>query len=85
MATNSNWQRTEEMAKKHDQGSSTWLKLGNDGDKAVIVFLGEPIKANTTGCQLLFVAMGHVSFWLGSRRYTAKSGVPSEASPASSM
>jgi len=42
MATNSNWQRTEEMAKKHDQGSSTWLKLGNDGDKAVIVFLGEP-------------------------------------------
>jgi hypothetical protein len=41
MATNK-WQQTEEMAKKHDQGSSTWLKLGNDGDKAVVVFLGEP-------------------------------------------
>jgi len=42
MTPNSNWQRTEEMAKKHDLGSSTWLKLGSDGDKAVIVFLGEP-------------------------------------------
>ena len=41
MAANK-WQQTEEMAKKHDQGSSTWLKLGNDGDKAVVVFLGEP-------------------------------------------
>jgi hypothetical protein len=36
------WQQTEEMAKKHDQGGSLWLKLGNDGDKAVVVFLGEP-------------------------------------------
>ena len=36
------WQQTEEMAKKHDQNSSVWLKLQNDGDKAVIVFLGEP-------------------------------------------
>lgn len=36
------WQQTEEMAKKHDQGSSTWLKLAGDGDKAVVVFLGEP-------------------------------------------
>src|SRR3972149_4856193 len=36
------WQQTEEMAKKHDQGGSTWLKLQNDGDKAVIVFLSEP-------------------------------------------
>ncbi|MFZ5787282.1 MAG: hypothetical protein ACOY3Y_12640 [Acidobacteriota bacterium] len=41
MAANK-WQQTEDMAKKHDQGSSTWLKLGNDGDKAVVVFLGEP-------------------------------------------
>ena len=41
MTTNM-WQQTEEMAKKHDQGASTWLKLGNDGDKAVVVFLGEP-------------------------------------------
>jgi len=36
------WQQTEEMAKKHDQGGSLWLKLGNDGDKAAVVFLGEP-------------------------------------------
>jgi hypothetical protein len=39
---NSMWQQTEEMAKKHDQGGSLWLKLLNDGDKAVVVFLGEP-------------------------------------------
>ena len=41
MAT-SMWQQTEEMAKKHDQGGSLWLKLAADGDKAVVVFLGEP-------------------------------------------
>ena len=40
--TNSMWQHTEEMAKKHDQGGSLWLKLAGDGDKAVVVFLGEP-------------------------------------------
>ena len=40
--TNSMWQQTEEMAKKHDQGGSLWLKLAGDGDKAVVVFLGEP-------------------------------------------
>jgi len=42
MAPTSMWDRTEEMAKQHDQGGSTWLKLANDKDKAVIVFLGEP-------------------------------------------
>ncbi|WP_375757397.1 hypothetical protein [Corallococcus exercitus] len=26
----------------HDQGGSLWLKLAGDGDKAVVVFLGEP-------------------------------------------
>lgn len=36
------WDRTEEMAKRHDQGGSLWLKLANDGDRAVVVFLGEP-------------------------------------------
>jgi hypothetical protein len=35
------WQRTEEMAEKHEQGG-TWVKLAGDGDKAVVVFLGEP-------------------------------------------
>jgi len=41
MTTNM-WQQTEVLAKKHDLGSSTWLKLVNDGDKAVVVVLGEP-------------------------------------------
>ena len=36
------WQQTEEMAKKHEQGGSLWLKLANHGDKVVVVFLGEP-------------------------------------------
>ena len=42
MANNSMWDQTEQMAKQHDQGSGTWLKLPNDGDTAVVVFLGEP-------------------------------------------
>ena len=42
MAMTSMWDQTEEMAKRHDQGGSTWLKLADDGDKAVVVFLGEP-------------------------------------------
>ena len=41
MAT-SMWQQTEEMAKKHEQNGGLWLKLAGDGDKAVVVFLGEP-------------------------------------------
>lgn len=41
MATNM-WQRTEEMAKEHEQGGP-WLKLANDGDKTVVVFLGDPL------------------------------------------
>lgn len=41
MATNM-WEQTEEMAKKHDADSSTWLKLANDQDTAVVVFLGDP-------------------------------------------
>ena len=40
--TISMWQQTEEMAKKHDQSGSLWLKLAGDGDKAIVVFLGEP-------------------------------------------
>jgi len=42
MAGRSMWDQTEELAKKHDQAGGTWLKLANDGDKAVVVFLGEP-------------------------------------------
>jgi hypothetical protein len=36
------WKQTEEMAKQHEQGASSWLKLQNDNDRAVVVFLGEP-------------------------------------------
>jgi hypothetical protein len=36
------WKKTEEMAKRHEQGGSLWLKLASDGDKAIVVFLGEP-------------------------------------------
>ena len=44
MTTNTTnpWQQTEDLAKKHDQNSSTWLKFANDGDKAVVVILGDP-------------------------------------------
>lgn len=39
--TSNMWQQTEEMAKKQEQGGP-WLKLQNDGEKAVVVFLGGP-------------------------------------------
>lgn len=42
MTTTSMWDAATEMAKQHDQGSGHWLKLANDGDSAVVVFLGEP-------------------------------------------
>ncbi|MBI3184648.1 MAG: hypothetical protein HYZ28_21130 [Myxococcales bacterium] len=42
MAPSNMWQQTEELAKKHDQGGGQWVKLAGDGDKAVVVFLGEP-------------------------------------------
>jgi hypothetical protein len=36
------WDVADEMAKRHDQAGGSWLRLQNDGDKAVVVFLGEP-------------------------------------------
>lgn len=36
------WEQTEQLAKKHDQGGGLWLKLAGDGDKVVVVFLGDP-------------------------------------------
>jgi hypothetical protein len=36
------WDQTTELAKQHDQNAGVWLKLANDGDRAVVVFLGEP-------------------------------------------
>ncbi|MCA9558523.1 MAG: hypothetical protein KC583_08175 [Myxococcales bacterium] len=44
------WNELEEQAKRHEQGSSTWLKLADDGDKAVVVFLG-----NVYGREVAFV------------------------------
>lgn len=42
MEEKDDWQLAEDMAKKHEESSSLWLKLANDGDKAVVVFLGGP-------------------------------------------
>jgi hypothetical protein len=36
------WQQAEEMAKQHEQSGGLWLKLANDKDRVVVVFLGEP-------------------------------------------
>ncbi|RUO88967.1 hypothetical protein D7Y11_32805 [Corallococcus sp. AB018] len=41
MASNM-WEQTAAMAKQHEQQGGVWLKLVNDGDTAVVVFLGEP-------------------------------------------
>ena len=41
MASNM-WEQTAAMAKQHEQQGGAWLKLANDGDIAVVVFLGEP-------------------------------------------
>jgi hypothetical protein len=35
-----NWERAEQFS--HRESSSQWLKLANDGDRAVVVFVGEP-------------------------------------------
>ncbi len=35
-----NWERAEQFS--HRESSSQWLKMANDGDRAVVVFLGEP-------------------------------------------
>ncbi|MCP3104211.1 hypothetical protein LZ198_35645 [Myxococcus sp. K15C18031901] len=36
------WEQTAAMAKQHEQAGGSWLKLANDGDSAVVVFLGQP-------------------------------------------
>jgi hypothetical protein len=36
------WQQAEEMLKQHEQSAGLWLKLANDKDRAVVVFLGAP-------------------------------------------
>jgi hypothetical protein len=41
MASNM-WEMTAAMAKQHEQQGGAWLKLANDGDTVVVVFLGEP-------------------------------------------
>ncbi len=41
MAPNELWQQTESMMEQHSK-SNNWLKLKADGDKVVVVFLGNP-------------------------------------------
>jgi hypothetical protein len=41
--TQQDWKAAEELMKRHDQGGGAWLRLQNDGDKAVVVFLGPPL------------------------------------------
>lgn len=36
------WDQAEELAKRHEESGSIWLKLANDKDRAVVVFLGAP-------------------------------------------
>jgi len=37
------WEHIDELAKNDDQGGGgAWLRLANDGDKAVVVFVGDP-------------------------------------------
>jgi len=37
------WDQAEELAKQHEDSGSLWLKLVNDKDRAVVVFLGAPL------------------------------------------
>jgi hypothetical protein len=36
------WDQAEELAKQHEESGGLWLKLVNDKDRAVVVFLGAP-------------------------------------------
>ena len=36
------WEQAEELAKQHEESGGLWLKLVNDKDRAVVVFLGAP-------------------------------------------
>ena len=36
------WDKSKELADRHSEGAGPWLRLANDGDKAVGVFLGDP-------------------------------------------
>ncbi len=38
----SGWELSDELATQHEGGSSVFLKLTGDGDRAVVVFVGEP-------------------------------------------
>ena len=48
MAT-SMWQQTEEMAKKHDQGGSLWLKLAGEQTTGSAMPQGSPLSAGDLG------------------------------------
>lgn len=40
--TTTMWDHTEALSRQLDADTSTWLRLADDGDKATVVFLGEP-------------------------------------------
>lgn len=41
MSDNS-WDKSKQLADRHSEGAGPWLRLANDSDKAVGVFLGDP-------------------------------------------
>lgn len=41
MSENS-WEKSKNLADRHSEGAGPWLRLANDGDKTVGVFLGDP-------------------------------------------
>ncbi|WP_338869336.1 hypothetical protein [Myxococcus stipitatus] len=62
------WEQAAAMAKQHEQAGGSWLKLANDGDTAVVVFLGEPFPREVVFADNKFIpydeklkAQGHKS------------------------
>jgi hypothetical protein len=63
------WQQTHDLANKHEAGGSTWLRLAGDGDRAVVVFRGDPHPR-----EVVFVDGGYKPF---SEEHTAQGLKPS--------
>lgn len=36
------WDQVADAVERHEQGAGKWLKLPNDGDRAIVAFLGDP-------------------------------------------
>jgi len=63
-----NWQHTEDLVAKHTPKPSPWLRLTDDGDKALVIFLGEPYpwEIEAAGLVRLFPAI-NVALYESSR------------------